>query len=374
MFKKIMITISILIFLGTTLFFYLYILKNNNNSNPNNLLSNFSKYSNDTIHSLEEIDLEGCSYNGWLSTKNGVIVNQKNKAFQLRGVSSHSLDWFYNVITFENLKYLKETWNINVFRIAIYTDIAEKGYIKSPNETKEKVYTIIDAAINLDMYVIVDWHILNDNSPQIYKKEAIEFFSEISQKYGNKPNIIYEICNEPNGSNVKWDSDVKPYAEELIPVIRKNCNKSLIIVGTPEWCTDLTSVINSPLKYDNVLYSCHFYSGTHGSDLRYKILDCLTSNIPIIISECGVTAASGNGDVFFDSFNEWIKFLNSHNISWIYWSFSDKAESSSIISSNYQNIDEKNSLSNFESNSKNIDNYLTNSGSFIKNIFQNYNK
>ena len=80
---------------------------------------------------------------------------------------------------------------------------------------------MLHLVIKQDMYVIIDWHILSDNNPMTYKEEAKDFFDTVSKKYKDSPNVIYEICNEPNG-NTNWNNDIKPYADEIIKVIR-NC-------------------------------------------------------------------------------------------------------------------------------------------------------
>ena len=317
-----------------------------------------------TIHKIKKIQINNTTpstltklniqYNGWLKTNGAVLENEKGEPIQLKGISSHGIEWFYDVLTYENLKYLKDNWDINVFRIAMYTDSNGKGYIYSPEQTKEKVCNLIDIAIELDLYVIVDWHILDDNNPQTYTTESITFFDDISKKYANTPNIIYEICNEPNGNNVTWEKNIKPYAEQIIPVIRKNSKKSLIIVGTANWCTKLNNVIESPLNFENIIYACHFYSGSHGKELRNNIKKCIENNIPIFISECGLTDADGDGELYYDEFNEWINFINSNNLSWVYWSFSNKNESSAILIPNYTNIE----------------NCLSDAGKFIEQVFK----
>lgn len=365
----------------------------------------YSPISSNTTNKQSNIDKTTVSYNGWIHTNGANLENEKNEKIQLKGLSSHGIEWFSDVITFENLENLKKTWGINVFRIAMYTDSHGSGYIYNPNENREKVYKIIDMATSLDMYVVVDWHILNDNNPQLHKQEAKVFFDEVSKKYSNTPNVIYEICNEPNGNEVTWERHIKPYAEEIIPIIRNNSEKSLIIVGTPDWCKKLKKAADNPINFKNIAYSCHFYSGTHGSELREQIDYCIEKNIPIFVSECGLTNASGDGEVYFDKFSEWINYLNSKNISWIYWSFSNKDESSAILLPEYEvknneftsnikdntnsnlqeninfsslentnttnNTNNTNSEENISIIDSNLDfnNYLTESGKFIKNIF-----
>jgi len=358
--KKLYIIFIPTIIISLLLFGKYNISKKNNTETNNNINNN----------TISNIDKTTVSYNNWLHTDGKYLKNEKNEIIQLKGISSHGIEWFYDIITYENLKTLKETFNINTFRIAMYTDSNGQGYISNPTENKEKVTTIIEMATKLDMYVIVDWHILTDNNPQTYTQQSIDFFNEISLEYKNTPNVIYEICNEPNGSNVSWDYNVKPYAEQIIPIIRKNSPKSLIIVGTPDWCKDLKSVANNPLKYENILYSCHFYSGSHGKELQDQIDYCLNSNIPIFVSECGLTDASGNGTTYFNEFSEWISFLNSKNISWIYWSFSNKNESSALLTPEYKPTVNPENIDTSQNNTISINDYLSESGKFLKSVLK----
>ena len=290
------------------------------------------------------------SYNGYLKVDGTKLLNEKDEEFILKGVSSHGIQWFSDLYTKDNLKALKEDFNTNVFRIAMYTK--EGGYIDDPS-IKNKVIEIIDNLIDLDMYVILDWHILSDNNPITYVKESKLFFDEMSKKYKDYPNVIYEICNEPNG-NTTFD-DINKYANEVIPVIRNNNPKALIIIGTPTWSQDVDRVVK--LDYENIMYSLHFYSGTHQEDVRNKARRALENNTPIIVSEFGVSEASGNGGIYFDETDKWIKFLKENNISIISWNLSNKNETSAMLKENTNELKDEN---------------LTSTGSYLKEIFKNY--
>lgn len=208
----------------------------------------------------------------------------------------------------------------------MYTE--ENGYIYDKS-IKDKVFELTDYLIDLDMYVIVDWHILKDGDPMKYVNESQEFFKEYSSKYAKVPNIIYEICNEPNG--VTWKDSIKPYANTIIPIIRENSPDSLIIVGTPSWSSELNDVISSPLEFNNILYAFHFYAANHKTEYRRRIQEALDNNLCIIISEWGTTTLTGNDNLSLDASAEWLDFLNNNNISWINWSFSNKDEDSAIL-------------------------------------------
>lgn len=288
------------------------------------------------------------SSNGWLKIENNTLVNEEGNKIQLRGMSTHGLQWYKEYANEDMIKSLRDEWNSNLFRIAMYT--SENGYIQNKS-LKEDVIKIVDIAIKLDMYVIIDWHILSDNDPLTYKEQAKEFFREMSQKYKDVPNVIYEICNEPNG-NITWEGNIKPYAEEVINVIKENSKKSIIIVGTGTWSQDVDKAAANPINDDKVMYALHFYAGTHTEWLRERAKQALTK-IPIFVSEWGTSAASGNGGVYLDEAKKWVDFMKENNISWANWSLCDKNESSALLLPNAPttHID---------------DSYLSESGKFVK--------
>lgn len=55
-------------------------------------------------------------------------------------------------------------------------------------------------------------------------------------------------------------------------MIRKYDQNNVIIVGTPNWDTDVDVVAKSPLTgYSNIAYTLHFYAGTQGTLIREKV-------------------------------------------------------------------------------------------------------
>lgn len=266
----------------------------------------------------------GVSENGFLHVDGTQLVNERGEAIVLHGMSSHGLQWFPQFATEEAIKSTAD-YGANLFRCAMYT--GEGGYISNP-AVKDTLINAVDAAIRQDMYVIIDWHILSDGDPLANADAAAEFFADMSARYADSPAVLYEICNEPNG-NVTWGGNVKPYAEEIIPVIRENTD-AVILVGSPTWSQDLHEAANDPLEAENVMYSCHFYAGTHTDWLRQRIENC---GLPVFVTEWGTSAADGNGGVFLEEAQRWIDFMNERGISWANWSLCDKSESSAALRS-----------------------------------------
>ncbi|MDO4481991.1 MAG: cellulase family glycosylhydrolase [Bacillota bacterium] len=269
----------------------------------------------------------GVSENGWLKVEGTSLLNEKDEPVVLRGMSSHGIQWYPQYTSEKAVKNTAE-YGANLFRVAMYT--AECGYLSSPDSVYNQTVKAVDSVLTNDMYVIIDWHILSDGNPQSHAAEAEKFFDRISKRYSNEPAVLYEICNEPNG-NVTWDRDIKPYAERIINTIRSNSPDSVVLVGSGTWSQDIHQAAANPLKVRNIMYSCHFYAGTHGQWLRDRIDIVLKSGIPVFITEWGTSAADGSGGVFVQESEQWIKFMNDRGLSWANWSLCDKNETSAAL-------------------------------------------
>lgn len=242
-----------------------------------------------------------------------------------------SLGWHSNWGRFYNdstVKALKENWGANITRAAIG---AHKSGDCVNTYDADSAYAVnlamkaIDAAIANDMYIICDWHSHNNTLA-----DAKNFFTVITEKYGDSPNILYEIWNEP--LEIPWQ-EIKDYAQELIPVIRKNAPNSVIIVGTPKWDQDVDVAAESPLEFPNLLYSLHYYAGTHKDWNRDKATKAIEAGLPIIISECGSMDHTGDGPIDYESWQQWMEFADKHNVSVLMWDIADKDETCSMIAS-----------------------------------------
>jgi endoglucanase len=228
---------------------------------------------------------------------------------------------------------MRQNWNVNIVRLAMYTD-EYAGYCSGGDKEKLKklVKSGVEDATKADLYVIIDWHVLNDRDPNKYIDDAKAFFDEMSKLYASNNNVIYEICNEPNGST-SWQ-DIKKYAEKVIPVIRANDKDAVIIVGTPNWSQYVDKAAADPIKGEkNIMYALHFYAATHKDDLRRKLKSAYDNGLPIFVTEYGICDASGNGGIDRDSAQKWVDLMDSCGISYVCWNLSNKNETSALIKS-----------------------------------------
>lgn len=276
---------------------------------------------------------------GKLSVQGSDLVDEHGEKFQLRGLSTHGLTWYPQFVNEGIYATLKDDWKANCIRLAMYVDESTTGgsdvtYLNNKQGSLNILSEGIKACLDLGLYVIIDWHVLNPGDPTAYTDEARAFFGVMSSLYAGYPNIIYEICNEPNGDEITWNSHIKPYCDEIVSVIRGNDSEAVIIAGTATWSQDIHDVSHNLLDEKNIMYALHFYAGTHKASLRNRLINTYNSGIPVFVSEFGVCDATGNGINDFDQTMQWLNLLDELNISYINWNISDKDESSSIFLNN----------------------------------------
>lgn len=281
----------------------------------------------------KDTDIPSPSVCGKLSVKGTQLVDEKGKAVQLRGLSTHGLSFYPQYVNEELFSQLRQDWKANIIRLAMYT--AESGGYCTDGDKehlKDLIRSGVKYATNQDMYVIVDWHILSDGNPNQHAAEAMDFFAQMSKEFSGHDNVIYEICNEPNGGT-SW-GEIKSYAQEVIPVIRANAPDALILVGTPNWSQYLGEAAADPITgYDNIMYTLHFYAATHKDDLRNTMTTAIDAGLPVFVSEYGICDASGNGGIDEEQANAWVQVMDQYKVSYVAWNISNKNETSAILKS-----------------------------------------
>ena len=272
------------------------------------------------------------SINGQLHVCGTKLCNQYNKPIQLRGMSTHGIQWYANCIKTASLDALATDWKADVLRISMY--IQEGGYETNPRKFTDLVHGYIEEATKRGMYALVDWHQLTPGDPNANLAKAKTFFAEIADRHKNKNNIIYDIANEPNG--VSW-AGIKSYAEQMIPVIRAKDSDGVVFVGTHGWASlgisdgrTETDILNNPINATNFMYTFHFYAASHQAEY-FNALSRAADKIPLFVTEFGTQDYSGDGANDFTYSQKYLDFLASKKIGWTNWNFSDDERSGAVF-------------------------------------------
>ncbi|MGM0443844.1 MAG: cellulase family glycosylhydrolase, partial [Fibrobacterota bacterium] len=275
------------------------------------------------------------------------LVDETGSPVQLRGMSTHGIQWFDELYTEDALRALAEHWKADVLRISLYA--REGGYAKRSAYYTRRVDELVQQATQNGLYVIIDWHQLTPGDPNADKENAKTFFAHMAEKHGAKENVIFEICNEPNdvgegdwisgesAYDVTWDEHIKPYAEEIIPIIREHSD-NIIIVGTPKWASRPNDVIGNPLDDTNVMYTLHFYAGSHTykkGDDKWHYMDnmreAIRAGLAVFVTEFGTQTHTGDAENDFAASRHWLDSLAKYNVSWCNWNYSDDSRSGAVF-------------------------------------------
>merc|ERR1712232_425190 len=251
------------------------------------------------------------------------LVDQSGKAVQLKGMSVFNPGDYDDCITQESVNFLATNWGIEILRIPMNGD---------PGVYNQRAQ-YVEFAQNAGIYAIVDFHytgktpIINDN--------ARNFWKTMAQRFEDHENVFYETFNEP-GPDADWNSDIKPFHEAMLQVIRPIDQEAIVLCGTRRWSQMVWQVPGNEVQPSkNVMYVRHSYAATHKD---YDEVSAVLDKIPIFMTEWGVCDASGSGSIDGNSAQTWVDMMaaKSHNphgvtISWCNWGYDDKAESCAAL-------------------------------------------
>jgi len=269
--------------------------------------------------------VEPVTIHGQLHLEGTKLLDQHNQPVVLRGMSFGWHNFWPRFYHPDAVCWLHRDWACSVVRAAMGIELWD-GYQSRTDWSVSKIKTVVEAAIKENIYVIIDWH-----SHNINLDEARAFFSQMAAEYGKYPHVIYEIFNEPDYET--WD-EVKAYSAEVIKAIRTVDPDNIILVGSTHWDQDLNIVAGDPLQgFSNLMYTMHFYAGTHKQWLRDRCDEAMKKGIPIFVSECAGMEATGDGPIDQTELIRYVDWMEKNQISWLLWSVSDKDESCSALQS-----------------------------------------
>nr|UNG40341.1 glycoside hydrolase family 5 subfamily 2 [Saphanus piceus] len=275
----------------------------------------------------KDATLETVSKHGQLSVKGADLVDENGEKVQLKGMSLFWSIWNPQYFNKASVDGVHDHCHSNIVRAVVTVNTTDGGYLTDPDTEIALAEAVIEAAIADDIYVVVDWH---EEEAFNHQKEAQEFFGLISKKYGNYPNIIYETFNEPTSAS--WSLVLKPYHEAIIKTIRENDPDNVIILGTPQWSQKVDDAAADPITdQTNIMYTLHFYAGTHKQWLRDTAQSALDRGLPIFVTEYGVVNADGHGAVDVAESILWWNWLDERNISYLNWAISDELAGASAL-------------------------------------------
>lgn len=263
---------------------------------------------------------------GRLIVKDAHVCAENGTRISLGGMSFFWSNWASHYYNASTVNFLVDDFKVSLLRAA-YGCPESTG----PNGDYNPIYTVVDAAIARNIYVIIDWHGEGNMVP--YQQQEIEFFKTMVQKYGNKNHVIYELWNEPTHQS---DNDIKNHCQAVANAIRAEEQRlgyapRLIICGSRTWSQYPNSyTISDP----NVAYTFHgyfdHYGGGHLQQLYNQAGDAMSKGSAVFVTEYG-----GGDNCVTGNTSAAIQWCQDNDISMAAWSVNDKPEAWSIFSSGF---------------------------------------
>jgi len=244
-----------------------------------------------------------------LYAKEDHLVNGYGEYVRLAGVNVPTLD---SVVTgdhfWDNFYLAINDWQCNLLRVNLnpcWMPGQPKGSEAKWKTHLEILDKAVNEAVNNDVYIILDDHPGDNGFMQWMPMEQdMEFWDRISKRYGNCPNVIFGLFNEPNSledwkkwkhgsGDEKWENphDKGTYdkiygMQDLVDVIRSNNAKNLISVTGLEsgslWDGFLKNGLINDRGGNGIMYEAHRYSYADDFDVRYKEV---IGKVPLYVGE-----------------------------------------------------------------------------------------
>lgn len=292
---------------------------------------------------------------------NRIIGEKSGDTVQLTGMSFFWHNWMGSYYNSKTVDWLVDDWRCSIVRAAVGVDFADGGVASGGDISggRKLAEAVVQAANHRGIYSIIDWH--SHYAPK-HVGDAKGFFDTMASRYGKDPGVVFELFNEPWANVYTW-KEIKAYAEEIIPVIRKHSN-NLILVGTRQWSRDVDEASLDPILDPNVAYVLHFYAGSHRDTLTQRGRTALANGVPLFVSEWGTTNEDGGSvdkAVYKEATLDWFAWMDSNKISSCNWSVQNKGEASAILKPSVSKL--------FGWN----DSDLTESGLFVRGLIRDRN-
>ena len=227
---------------------------------------------------------------------------------------------------------LVQRQNIQLIRAPMGVDEnwGSGNYFSNPSHYQGMMNTVVQAAIDNDIYVIIDYHSHKANEST---DNAKKFFGYMAKEWGKYDNVIFEIFNEPTSQS--WGT-IKQYAEAVIDTIRKHSD-NLIVVGNRSYDQYPNEAASSPINDKNVAYTFHFYAGIdeagqHNINREGANAElAMNSGLSVFVTEWGNSGPGGNGSMYNDRSRDWYKWMKDNKLSGANWAVAKKNETASYF-------------------------------------------
>ncbi|MAG19873.1 hypothetical protein CL618_00375 [archaeon] len=267
-----------------------------------------------------------------LSVKGNKIIDSSGKEILIKGICINSP----GILLEENHNFLQDIKEIKKLGAnAVKVPICPAYWQSNKNYCSEILDSIVNLTKELKLYCCLDWHaqgnpyanktrehgneIINGFEKYDAKKEvAFSALKKLSRLYGDEEHVIFDVFSMPiDIKNKDWINIV----QKFIDIVRKNSDNIIIVNGT-NWTSDLSWVLDSPIKSKNIVYGFSYYPQKMFQDLTYVLK--VKKKYPIIFPECGYTKEGYFKETKENYGKKLKKYIFENNIGFFAWAYHPK--------------------------------------------------
>jgi endoglucanase len=172
----------------------------------------------------------------------------------------------------------------------------------------------VDHATGKGLYVIIDFHQIDNASTGASAADAKTFWTDIAPRFASYTNVLYEPFNEPIDNQTSW-SALKPAVQSLITTIRAGAPDNIIIVPSNAWDQHPGDATADPPSGTNLMYAAHIYPTNWSSAFQSQVA-AAAARAPVFVSEWGYSASDPNPHAWGTALQA---TLDGDGASWTAW-------------------------------------------------------
>ena len=213
-------------------------------------------------------------------------------------------------------------WGTKILRLAIAPADSDQGspmkYAPDTQYYEKLLRPTVDYAAKKGLYVIIDWHYIDDTALHVATTNA--FWSDMAPRFKDDSNVLFELYNEPIDGGV-W-SVTKPNMQAWYNLVRESAPDNLVLVGSSNWSQQSGDAASNPLDGTNLVYVAHMYPPHFKSDFLRNQITTASMLAPVFMTEWGFQETSTDmllqGTV--TSYGSPLKqFIEERHLSWTAW-------------------------------------------------------
>jgi endoglucanase len=147
----------------------------------------------------------------------------------------------------------------------------------------------VDAATALNLYVIIDYHQIDNATTGTSAADATTFWTDIAPRFKDYANVFYEPFNEPIDNTKAW-SALKPVVQGWITTIRAAAPDNVIIVPSNSWDQKPGDAASDPPSGGNLMYTAHIYTSNWNTTFQNQVTTGV-GKAPVFVTEWGYTSS-----------------------------------------------------------------------------------